>query len=34
MLIESENIRFIRVTNDEVGRDTNIFFEKIKRLLN
>jgi len=34
LLIESEDIRFIRITNDEIHRDINILFEKIKSLLN
>lgn len=33
MLIEDKRIRFIRLTNDEVGRDINILLEKIKRYM-
>jgi len=30
MLIESEDIKFIRITNDEVHRDINILLDRIK----
>jgi len=33
MLIESKDIRFIRVTNDEVHRDINILLKRIKENL-
>jgi len=33
-LIESKDIRFIRVTNDEINRDINILLNRIEEYLN
>ena len=34
MLIEAKDIRFIRITNDEINRDMNILLERIKGVIN